>query len=385
MRHKSSFSGCMLLYTLTYKLMPATTVSAPAVSRQIDRIGQAMNTRKLSSTIKHSLAVALVGSAGLAAFSTSASAADLNVRLAWYMPPNTAVATQGEAIAQRIQSMSHGQIKVQTYPSGSLLKASNIGQGVANNTANMTISGMHWWSKQAPALEWDTIPFLVDDASQLLTALHGDLGHDVNQQFNRFGVEIIGWSFYGYAKSYVNIKHPVKVPSDLKGLKMRSEGKLSALFLKSQGATPVAMDSSEVYTAMQRGTLDGGVSGLSSIVSRKWYEVGHHITAIHYVPLVYPIQVNRQWWMSLTGEQRQLIKKAVGSTESDAVAQIEKEFTDDIALAKKNGNAVYRPTDAELKQWQQATEGLAKKNYLKEAGSLGKKILDDLSKATDQD
>lgn len=324
----------------------------------------------------------LLGSALVATFAfvgaQNASAADLTIRMAWYMPPNTAVSDQGQEIANKIKSMSHGSIDVQTFPSGSLLKESNIGQGVANNTANMVISGMHWWSNQAPSLQWDTIPFLVDDASNLLKKLHGPLGQDVNKELNRFGTEVIGWSFYGYALSYINNKHPVKVPSDLKGLKLRSEGKLSAQFLKSEGATPVAMDSSEVYTAMQRGTLDGGVSGLSSIVSRKWYEVGKYVTAIHYAPLVYPVQVNRQWWMSLKPAQRATIKKAVTSTENDAVAEIEKEFQNDIALMKKNGNKVYRPTDAQLKTWQQATQAQARNNYLKDAGDKGKKILHDI-------
>jgi TRAP-type C4-dicarboxylate transport system substrate-binding protein len=143
---------------------------------------------------------------------------------------------------------------------------------------------------------------------------------------------------------------------------MRSEGKLSALFLKSQGATPVAVDSSEVYTALQRGTLDGGVSGLSSIVSRKWFEVGKYITAIHYVPLVYPIQANLQWWQGLTQAQRDIISKAASISEKLAVADIEREFEDDIHVARKNGNQVYQPTPAELQQWQAIATPLAEKN-----------------------
>lgn len=313
-----------------------------------------------------------------------ANAADLTIRMAWYMPPDTAVSDQGQKIADKIKSMSDGDIDVKTFPSGSLLKESNIGQGVANNTANMIISGMHWWSKQAPALQWDTIPFLVTDASDLLKKLHGPLGNDVNNILNQFGTQVIGWSFYGYALSYINSEHPVKVPSDLKGLKMRSEGKLSSIFLKSQGATPVSMDSSEVYTAMQRGTLDGAVSGLSSLVSRKWYEVGKYVTAIHYAPLVYPVQVNRQWWQGLKPEQRKLIKKAVASTESDAVAEIDKEFKHDIAVMKKHGNKVYRPSDKELKTWRKAGEAQARKHYLEDAGDKGKKILHDVDASSDQ-
>jgi len=310
-----------------------------------------------------------------------AMAKDLTIRLAWYMPPNTATANQGNTVAKEIESLSHGKIRVETYPSGSLLKESNMAEGIANNTANMGIFAMHWWSKVEPSLEWDTIPFLIDDAGALLKTLHGKLGEDVNKTLNKHGVQIIGWGFYGYAKSYINTKHPIKLPADLKNLRMRSEGKLSALFLKSQGATPVAVDSSEVYTALQRGTLDGGVSGLSSIVSRKWFEVGKYITAIHYVPLVYPIQANLQWWQGLTQEQRDVISKAASISEKLAVADIEREFEDDIHVARKNGNQVYQPTPAELQQWKEIAGRLAEKNYVAEAGQQGKQILDDVKAA----
>ena len=310
-----------------------------------------------------------------------ASAQDLSIRFAWYMPPDTATADQGITLAKQIETLSHGKIHVVTYPSGSLLKESNIAEGITNNTASMGIFAMHWWSKIEPSLEWDTIPFLIDDAGTLLKALHGKLGEDVNKTLNKHGVQIVGWGFYGYAKSYINTKHPIKLPADLKDLRMRSEGKLSALFLKAQGATPVAVDSSEVYTALQRGSLDGGVSGLSSIVSRKWFEVGKYITAIHYVPLVYPIQANLKWWQGLTQEQRDIISKAASVSENLSVAAIEKEFKDDIDIARKNGNQIYQLSPAELQQWKATAGSLAEKNYVAQAGEQGKQILEDVKAA----
>lgn len=316
-----------------------------------------------------------------ASMATSARAADLNVRFAWYMPPHTPTSEQGNAIAKNIEAMSNGSIAVDTYPAGSLLKESNMAQGLSNGTANMGIMAMHWWSRFEPALEWDTVPFVVNDAGTLLKALHGKVGQDVNKLLNKHGVEIIGWGFYGYAKSYINTQHPIKTPSDLKGLKLRSEGKLSALFMRSVGAIPVAVDSSEVYTALQRGSLQGAASGMSTIVSRKWFEVGKYITAIHYVPLVYPVQVNLSWWKGLTQQQRDIISKAVAKTEGDAVASIEKEFKDDIALARKHGDNVYVPKGAELATWEKTAGSLDRKNYLKETGATGQQILDDVKAA----
>ena len=324
--------------------------------------------------------IAAAAALSLSAVAAPASAQSLTVRFAWYMPPHTATANQGEAVAAAIQKLSNGKIKVETYPSGSLLKESTMGQGISNNTVNMGIMAIHWWANQEPALEFDTIPFLMNDAAKVLPLLKGDVGKQINAILNKHNVEIAGWGFYGYAESYVNTKHPIKRPSDLKGLKMRSEGKLSAKFLKSQGAIPVAVDSAEVYTALQRGTLDGAVSGLSSIVARKWFEVGKYITAIHYVPLIYPVMVNAKWWHGLTAEQRSTISKAIAEGEQSNIADIEKLFKDEIAEAKKHGDKVYRPTPDDLKAWQAATEELAKKDYLQQAGDTGRKLLDALAK-----
>ncbi|CAG9298171.1 TRAP transporter substrate-binding protein [Celerinatantimonas diazotrophica] len=323
-----------------------------------------------------SMSIALISILGLT--SPSAFASDLTVRFAWYMPPHTATANQAETIAKNIKEMSHGSIKVLTYPSGSLLKASNIANGLANNTANMGINAMHWWSKYAPALQWDTIPFLAPNATTLLKALHGKLGKDVDAILEKHGVHVVAWGFYGYAKSYVNSKRTIIKPADLKGLRMRSEGSLSAMFLKSQGATPVAMDSSEVYTSMQRGALDGATSGLSTITSRKWYEVGKYVTAIHYVPLVYPVQVNLKWWKGLTQQQRDLITKAAKASEKAAVQDIENEFTNDIKLLKAKGNHVTQLTGKQLTPWKETAGVMERKLYLKETGATGQKILDDL-------
>jgi polysaccharide deacetylase 2 family uncharacterized protein YibQ len=64
-----------------------------------------------------------------------------------------------------------------------------------------------------------------------------------------------------------------------------------------------------------------------------------------------------------------------------AVADIEKEFKDDIHIARKNGNHVYQLTPAELKQWKAAAGPLAKKNYLAQTGATGKQILADVDAA----
>jgi TRAP-type C4-dicarboxylate transport system substrate-binding protein len=76
-----------------------------------------------------------------------------------------------------------------------------------------------------------------------------------------------------------------------------------------------------------------------------------------------------------------VISKAAASTEKQAVTDIEKEFNDDIALTKKHGNEIYRPTDAELQQWKDVAGAQARKDYIAEVGESGQQILNDVDAA----
>src|SRR3546814_15775912 len=97
-------------------------------------------------SVRNLLLLSTISAASL--LGTTAMASDLTVRLAWYMPPHTATDTQGVAIAKHIKALSHGQIDVQTYPAGPLLKESNMAQGLGNNTAKMGNMAIHLWANK---------------------------------------------------------------------------------------------------------------------------------------------------------------------------------------------------------------------------------------------
>ncbi|MGB6008925.1 TRAP transporter substrate-binding protein [Castellaniella sp.] len=331
--------------------------------------------------LKGGAGLGLLG-AGLGSISLPmiANAATLDVRFSWYLPNSSSTGKEGFDVAKRIKDLSGGSINVKTYPAGSLLQEYQSAEGVQNNTANMVILGMHWWGGKVPAMEWDTVPFLVKDVDVLLKAFHGPLGEYINELMKPHGVKFIGWSFYGYAFDYINARHPIKLPKDFNGLRMRSQGTLSAMFLKQQGATTVGMDSGEVYTSLQRGAVDGASSGLSDFLSRKWYEVAKYITAIKYVPIVYPIMTNLKWWEGLSPEQRQIISTAMKDAEADNLKNINDEYTNVIKVTRKNGNEVYEPNAEELSVWKKAYRPLLDE-YLRLSGKEGRHVIELLQQA----
>lgn len=66
---------------------------------------------------------------------------------------------------------------------------------------------------------------------------------------------------------------PIEKVANYQGLKMRTSGTAQATMYKALGAVPVGLSSKEIYTALQRGTIQGATSGISRWRRSKLYEI----------------------------------------------------------------------------------------------------------------
>lgn len=102
--------------------------------------------------------------------------------------------------------------------------------------------------------------------------------------------------------------------SDLRGKKIRASGWTTAEFIDAVGATGVTLNFSEVPQAMQRGVVDGAVTGSLSGYSAGWGEVSRFVYPLPIGGWDYVIgTMSLKTWEKLTPEQQtrlqQLIKE----------------------------------------------------------------------------
>lgn len=324
------------------------------------------------------------GSSSSNASASGSSGGSLDVRWAWELPNDTASSQQSMTAAHDIEQASGNAISVKTYPAGSLFTEDELVNAIENHSIDLATFGLHTWGGTEPALTIDQVPFLFtrsgDEHAAVkasYAAAHGRFGRDVNKILAKHNAIVVGWGLYGFDEDMVNSKHAIRVPSDLGGLRMRSNGPIASALYKRYGASSQSLDSSEVYTAMQRGTIDGAYSGLSSIVSRKWDEVGKYVLAIHSGLTYYPVFANLDWWKSLTSKQRDEITKAIRSTESTEGENVIKAYQKDLGAIHQNANEVVDPTGSLRQQWRQGTAFLHQ-TYENVAGSSGQQLLSDV-------
>jgi TRAP-type C4-dicarboxylate transport system substrate-binding protein len=102
----------------------------------------------------------------------------------------------------------------------------------------------------------------------------------------------------------------VKTLSDLKGLKIRAAGPMEQQITAAMGATPVTVDWPEVYTAMERKTIDGYWCPLGSTVDAKLYEVAKYIFDCRWGGLAMFWVVNKDAYNELPKDVQKIVDDA---------------------------------------------------------------------------
>lgn len=114
---------------------------------------------------------------------------------------------------------------------------------------------------------------------------------------------------YLWPHQVIYSRKPIRSPADLKGLKIRVYGAGQTEFARALGAEPVAIPFAEVYTALERGTVDAGFTGTFSGYALKWFEVSKYLVDVNHGPNSGALVVSKRSWDKLTPELQGILRK----------------------------------------------------------------------------
>jgi len=156
---------------------------------------------------------------------------------------------------------------------------------------------------------------------------------------------------------------------------MRTFSSGDAETLKALGAAPTVMSSSEMYMALQRGTVDGATTGMPAAVSRKVHEVQKYMTMANYTTAQFVVQGNLDWWNGLSAELKDAVVKAGLDAEEwirGAIAESENAAE---KVIREAGVEIYSPTAEEREAFVKGTEPV-RKTFAEKTGEVGQKLID---------
>jgi TRAP-type mannitol/chloroaromatic compound transport system substrate-binding protein len=191
---------------------------------------------------------------------TSAAESDSTRVFNWKMvttwPPNFPVFQEGvERFANDVKIMSGGRLNIKVFAGGELVPPLQTFDAVSQGTVELGHGAAYYWAGKIPAgVFFSSVPFGLNAQSmtswlygagglELWRALYKEYGL-VPYPMGNTGVQMGGW-----------FNKKIESLADIKGLKMRIPG-LGGKVLAKAGGVPVLLAGGEIYTALERGTID---------------------------------------------------------------------------------------------------------------------------------
>lgn len=304
-------------------------------------------------------------------FAAVASAAEY--KLSNQFPPSHHISKGLMVFADKVKEYSQGGITIRIFDSAQLFKDTEIVEALQDGLVEIGLVATNKWGGMIPAADVFDVPFLFVDLESPRKFLEGGASELLDGEFVKFGVKNLFWADYGFIQMW-NSKRPLRSPADFAGLTMRSYSAGDSETLKALGAAPTLMSSSEMYMALQRGTVDGATTGMPAGVSRKVFEVQKYLTLANYATAEFCVQANLEWWEGLAPEHKEAILKAGRDAEAwirGAIAQSEAEAEKTIRDAGLEINTL---TPEERAEFVKATQSV-KEQFVKRAGTIGEQLI----------
>src|SRR5438552_7627968 len=277
------------------------------------------------------------------AFASSAIAlAQIEIKLGHVGEPGSIFAKSSEEFARNANTKLAGKAKVVVFGSSQLGGDKELLQKLKLGTVDMAVPSTVM-SSESDLFGVFEMPYLVKDRAHMGRIERELFWSKLAPEAEKKGLKILAVWENGY-RHVTNSKHPINVPADLQGIKLRvPEGKWRVKMFQSYGANPSPMKFSEVFTALQTGVMDGQENPFTQIYSAKFQEVQKYLSLTGHVYTPAYVTVGAKKWATLPDDVRKVLEDTAKQTQAFVYAAAEKDDTDLLGKLKAAGLQVNTP------------------------------------------
>jgi tripartite ATP-independent transporter DctP family solute receptor len=215
-----------------------------------------------------------------------------------------------------LNEVSGGQMQAELFVAGELYNQDTQLSALLRGNLDMAYVGPNWLADFVPYVSMFAAPYVFDSYEHMTRTFNGPIGEAMfDDVASEVGVRPLAAYYLGTRQLNLrDIGRVVRTPQDMEGVKLRMPGTASWQFMGTAlGANPTPLAFSEVYLALQTGTIDGQDNPLPTDFNAKFYEVTKYIILTdHFVNPVMP-GINEERWQSLTEEQQGWVMEAIAA------------------------------------------------------------------------
>lgn len=256
--------------------------------------------------------------------------------------PQFTTSVAAQALAEAITGATGGDVPVRLNLAGTLqIASSDISTAVAQNVVQM--GDDLFFSGNIPIGAVVRLPFLVQTYEEFEIA-EAILRPYVEEAYGRLGVVVL--ASYAYPMQYVWARRDLGSLDALSGMRMRVASPEQSEFVTRFGGSSVSMGASEVPSALERGVVDGIVTG--SVGADLWQELLTHglLVGLNFNHVY--IIASADAFNRLSPENQERVRAAAMESAAWNTATMRGEDTEIIERLGGSIMTIVTPSDAEM-------------------------------------
>ncbi|SBV99683.1 DctP family TRAP transporter solute receptor [uncultured delta proteobacterium] len=282
-----------------------------------------------------------------------AAAKKILLRLGHEMPETHPYHAGAQKFADILSQKTNGEVAVQVFPNGTLGKQAQMVDGLTMGTLDLSLTNTVVLEKYEPLMSVLVMPYVIRGWDHVYKVVDGEIGQELNKGLEKKGITVLAYHEIGLTN--INSIKPINHPSDVKGIKLRVQPGPSYVEVgKILGAVVATTAFSEVYTALQLGTIDAQVQSASNIRQSKFYEVAKYYTVNELGFFLEPLSMSKMVWDRMTPAHQKALKEAAYESALWQRPYARGKQDEDLAYLEKNhGVIVIKP---DVTEWRKVIE-----------------------------
>lgn len=238
-----------------------------------------------------------------------------------------------------LEAETEGVVEVQIFPNGQLGSEEEVLQGLMKGAVDVTVVSAGNLAALVPEIELFNLPFIFRDDNHFYMVLDGPVGQKVGGIIEtKTRSLLLGYWSFGIRHAWNSVR-PIQSPEDFAELRIRVASSPVVLdTFNAFGAQARHLPWGDLYSALEKGELDGAECGVVDLLVERFYEVTKYVTKTGHLMGAAPVLFNKERFDGLSPEFRTAVLKA-GDAAVIAARDAQDAFVAE-ALAKLEANGI---------------------------------------------
>lgn len=261
-------------------------------------------------------------------------------------------------MADQLDAITGGRIQLQMYFNGSMGTDTELCESTQTGDVAFFLGSTAFTANFVPELNVIDLPFLYANSQQFRDTMDDEeVFNFYKEKYTENNFQLIGFFDQGMRQMTSNTK--VQTPEDLHGQKIRvMENQLHIAIWEALGASPTPMAFSEVYMALQQGTIDAQENPFEVIYANRIYEQQDYVIMTNHLAASHNLLFSKVIFDGMSETDQALIMAVGEAAIQYAREQCDARLEDRMALVEEAGCEIVELSPEVLQQLRDLCSGI---------------------------